>query len=175
MTATGKPTNDFIRHITASQNRLYAYILSLLLDLDAAEEVLQRTNLVLWEKAGEFEPGSDFGAWACKVAYFEVLAYRRDAGRDRLCFDDDLLRELAEAAPQQTEDMDERRRALLRCLAGLDSQQAALVRKRYSSGNSIEQISELLGTTKAAVVSSLYRIRRSLLECVQGKLAREAT
>ncbi len=41
--------------ITAIQNRLHAYILSLLADPVAAQDVLQETNLVLIRKADDFQ------------------------------------------------------------------------------------------------------------------------
>ena len=39
-----------------------------------AEEVFQNTSVVLWNKFGEFSAGSNFFAWASRVAYFEVLS-----------------------------------------------------------------------------------------------------
>jgi RNA polymerase sigma-70 factor (ECF subfamily) len=42
-----------------------------------AEEVFQNTSVVLWNKFGEFQPGSNFFAWASQVAYYEVLNYMR--------------------------------------------------------------------------------------------------
>jgi DNA-directed RNA polymerase specialized sigma24 family protein len=50
-------------------------------DLHDARDVLLETNLVLWQKIGEFEPGSNFGAWARKIAYFQALAFLRDRKR----------------------------------------------------------------------------------------------
>ena len=76
--SSGKERGDeFIVHLTACQNRLYAYVFSLLPDRERRRDVLQETNLVLWRKSDQFMAGTDFGAWACKVAYFEVLAERR--------------------------------------------------------------------------------------------------
>ena len=77
-------TPHFITLLTGYQNRLYAYILSMLGDPAAAEDVLQQANLVIWSKADSFEPGSDFEAWVMTIARFEVKAYRTKVGRDRL-------------------------------------------------------------------------------------------
>ena len=64
---------------------------------DLAADVLQETNLVLC-KAAEFVPGTNFTAWSCRVAYYEVRASLTNKGRDRHCFDDVLLSRLAARA-----------------------------------------------------------------------------
>ena len=90
----------YVQQLTDGQNRLYAYILMLLPNHDDAADVLQETNLVLWRKSGEFVEGTEFGAWACRIAYYQVFARLRDAKRDRLVFDPQLLDQLgAEAEP----------------------------------------------------------------------------
>ncbi|MCB1242244.1 MAG: hypothetical protein H7A54_05920 [Akkermansiaceae bacterium] len=61
------PKEIFIRSLTESQNRLYGYVYSLLGSHQAAAEVLQMTNLVLWRKLDEFRAGSDFIPWAICV------------------------------------------------------------------------------------------------------------
>ena len=61
--------------------RLYAYILQMLPNRADADDVLQRANLVMWTKREELVEGSNFVAWAARIAYFEVLtcANRRPA------------------------------------------------------------------------------------------------
>jgi RNA polymerase sigma-70 factor, ECF subfamily len=40
---------ELVSLMTQFQGRLYAYILSLIADADAANDVLQETNVVLWK------------------------------------------------------------------------------------------------------------------------------
>ena len=87
---------EFIRQLTAAQSSLWAYVFSLLPDHVGAQDVLQQTNLTLWRKAEDFQPGSSFFAWASKAAYFHVLSYRRGMRRDRLVFNDEVFAYLAE-------------------------------------------------------------------------------
>ena len=77
--------------IALYQPRLHAYILSLVFDPQVAADILQDTNLILWKKAAQFTPGTNFKAWAFRVAYFEVKSHRRKAVRNRLVFNDELL------------------------------------------------------------------------------------
>ena len=41
------------------------------------------------------------------------------------------------------------------------------------SGGSVKSVAEKAGITPGAAAVLLYRIRKSLLECIQGKLAKE--
>src|SRR5262249_1789568 len=88
--------DEFITQLTLAQSSLWAYVFSLLPDHGGGQDVLQETNLTLWRKANEFQPGTSFLAWACQVGYFHVLSHRRRVRRDRLVFDDDVLAYLAE-------------------------------------------------------------------------------
>jgi RNA polymerase sigma-70 factor (ECF subfamily) len=124
----------YVQRLTDCQTRLYAYILMLLPNHDDAADVLQETNLVLWRKSGEFVEGTEFGAWACRVAYYQVLARLRDSRRDRLVFDPDLLGALSVEAEGLSAEMDDRCRALRLCMVRLAEHERALLRRRYESG-----------------------------------------
>ena len=91
-----RETDEFVTLLTQAQQTLYACILSLLPDRVAANDVLQETNLTLWHKAEDFEPGTNFLAWATRIARYHVLNYRRKRQRDRLVFDEALFAELCD-------------------------------------------------------------------------------
>src|SRR6516164_8516196 len=104
--------DDFIVQLTAAQPSLWAYVFPLLPDHVAAQDVLQETNLTLWRKADDFQPGTSFLAWGCQAAYFHVLSYRRRMRRDRLVFDDDVLGYLAERQADRMAEVGDRLVAL---------------------------------------------------------------
>ena len=68
-------SGEFIRLFLQNERRIYAFIVSLLPDLTDAEDVLQETSVVLWEKFDQFQPGTNFVSWACKIAHFKVLKH----------------------------------------------------------------------------------------------------
>ena len=51
---------EFVTQITRVQRQLHAFILSVVWDMAEADDVLQETNLVLWQKADEFDRSRDF-------------------------------------------------------------------------------------------------------------------
>ena len=164
---------SYIEQLVALQTRLYAYILTLLADTQAAEDVLQETNLVLFRKASEFTAGTDFDAWAFCTARNQCLAYWALRGRDRLVLADHLLFECTTRAPMSQPEFDRRRDALSECLQRLPANQLELVRARYAPGASVGQIAKTLGRTEAAISQSLYRIRTTLGRCIQMRLTKE--
>jgi RNA polymerase sigma-70 factor (ECF subfamily) len=164
------PSESFIREMTGCQGRLYAYILTILPNLDAANDVLQETNLIVWRKWQEYAEGTSFHAWVCRIAYYAVLAHRRDSARDRHLFDEELVGQIARAATERTSEGGQVL-ALRRCLDRLSASQRELIRERYTKQTSIDVIARALGTTAQALASRLYRIRQVLQDCVHRTLA----
>jgi RNA polymerase sigma-70 factor, ECF subfamily len=164
-----KPTSDseaFVESMTAHQGRLYAYILSLLGDVDQANDVLQEANVVLWRNASEFRPGSNFRAWAFRIAHFQVMAHRQRQFRDRVVFDDEILALLDPAAREADETYESREQALTGCLEKLGAPHRDLLHRRYAQGQSLQTIAQACRKTANGVAQMLFRIRRSLIECV---------
>lgn len=167
-------SEEFVRLLTEHQSRLYAYILALLPDAAAANDVLQETNVVLWRKSAEFTPGTAFGAWAGRVAYFEVLAYRKRQTQDHHVFDTELLDEVADEAERMTETIGQQRLALRGCLKKLPRTDRELVSLRYEPGGSVQTIAKRRGKSVGSISQALYRIRLQLSQCIERAIARGA-
>lgn len=167
--------SDLVLHLTESQNRLYAFILVLLPNPHAARDVLQEVNLVIWKQAGEYCAAKGFWAWASGIARKKVLAHFRDCGRDRLVFDDELVESLALAAEHVAEEDDFRGSKLRDCLDKLPRDKRELLSGRYVSKASISALAQQFGKSNAAVKMLLYRLRETLLNCIQRKLAEAET
>jgi RNA polymerase sigma-70 factor (ECF subfamily) len=159
---------EFVQLLTGEQTRLFGYIVTLLGDVNDASNVLQQANMVLWRKANEFKPGTNFHMWAKKTAYYQTLAYLRDRKRDKLVFDEDVLEQLA-SRPDEV-DEDERRVALRHCLGGISRDSLDLLQQRYAPGKTISEIASLQRKTEGAVKMALMRIRQALIHCIEGQL-----
>ena len=161
--------SELVTLLTAAQPQLYSYITTLLGDVHAASNVLQETNIVLWTKADEFRPGSNFLAWAREIAYYKALAYIRELKRDRLIVDYRLVEKAF--ARLDRSDENERRLALRHCLSQLSEPQRQLLRVRYAEGVSIASMAKQQDKTESAVTMALGRIRQALMACVKRRLA----
>lgn len=166
----GNSEDEFVLEMINCQSRLYAYVLSLVFDKDRARDVLQQSNLILLEKKHEYQPGTAFGAWACKIAFYEVLAERRRNQRDRHMFSDELLALVAARSEHLTDNLDRRAEALEECVALLSDNQRQILLARYSPGGSVAEIAKAAQKTPGAISVVLHRVRNALLDCVQRKL-----
>jgi len=122
----------FVQLLTAHQRRLYAYVLSLMGDPDQANDVVQETNVVMWQKADTFELGTNFAAWMMRVAHFQVLAHRQRITRQRWVFDDETIALLAAEAEDRDPHYDEQSRIMHGCLAHLNDRHRAILQARYT-------------------------------------------
>ena len=162
--------DEFVLQMIQTQGRVHAYILSLVLNKDVASDLLQQTNLVLLQKRSDFKSGTNFGAWACRVAYYEVLAHRRDRSRDLHVFSDATLALIAGHARPDEDAEKNRLSALEACMQQLPERHRDLVIERYRQGSSIVSIAQSLKKSPAAVSANLYRIRTTLLQCVKRRM-----
>lgn len=167
-------TEDFVRELTANQNRLYAYIFSLLGKHAHASDVLQETNLVLWRKIDQFDGSKPFLPWAFAIARFQVLAFLRDRKRERMLLDPELIELVADQAAQESTCLESTRQSLRSCLGKLSPKSQELIRGRYFSSLTIEQLSKSVSRTAGATKVALLRARRQLAKCIEQQLASES-
>lgn len=160
--------------ITDHQRCLYLYICSLVHRTDDATDVLQETNLALWRDAQKSLDAKDFRPWAYRVAYHQVLAYRKRRSRDRLHFDESLLQQLAKDAQAPVERVDAYQEALRLCSRKLPPQKRRMLAMRYTSALSLQAIAQQLGSSVMAVSQSLRRIRIVLLDCIRDVLSNDS-
>jgi RNA polymerase sigma-70 factor (ECF subfamily) len=167
----GDVREEFVADLLAAQRAVYAYILSLIPTRNDADDLLQQTNTVLLRKAAEYPEIDNFVGWACRVAYYEVLAHRAKMNRDKLLFDDELVEILAVEATQMVTGVDRRREALRQCVEQLPEPRRRLVMQRYASSLSVGAIAEQMGRPVGSIYQTLHRIRNRLLDCVERRLA----
>ena len=143
--------------------------LSLLGNRQHAQDVMQETNLLLWRKANQYQSGTNFPAWMMKVAYFQVLAYRRKLNRQAIFIaDEDALANFAEEALEAKHFIEERRDLFRQCQSKLPERQRDLVRRRYTEGAAIKAVAEQIGSSVAATKQALFRARENLIRCVRS-------
>lgn len=166
---------EYLGLISSHQAAIYGYVLALHPHRAAAQDILQETNLVLWQKAADFTPGSNFKAWAFRIAYLQTLAHlKRESRVQRVVFDEELLPLLAADALARNEDFEERHRALKTCLEALPSADLAILQAHYSEEHPLAVLSAKLGRSVGALKQVLLRVRRSLRRCIEIQQRQEA-
>lgn len=165
------PSPEFVQLFTHHQRRLFLYILSQVPNPIEAEEVQQETNVVIWSKFTQFRPGTNFLAWVSQIANFEVMKYRSRKKRDRMQFSDEFLQTVSRDALERSDELEERRTALVECIEKLRPRDRDLIQQRYAPGERGKHLAEQIGRPANSVYQSLGRIRRSLMECIQRRLS----
>src|SRR5688572_5868985 len=158
--------DEFVRLLGENQRRITLYVMGLVPNWNDAEEIVQETTVVLWQEFAKYESGSNFAAWACKVAYFRVLAWRKRRSRERLQFSSEFLEAISEELAAEPERREERERRLAECVEKLPPDQRKVLTLRYGESCEIEDLAERVGRTVAASYRLLSRIRHNLFECV---------
>ena len=153
--------------------RVFAFIRSLVFSRADADDVLQETALVLWEKFDQFEPGTRFDRWAFRIAHFQVMYHRQKKARERLRFSDSLVEQLADDMLADGEVLEETQDALAQCLAKLPTADHDLIRQRYRGDTTNRDLARGFGRSESSISRALNRIYMKLLLCIEGTLARD--
>ena len=168
-------TDQFLLHFAQDHERILAHIFALLPNEQDAQDVFQRTSLVLWRKFNQFDSNRDFLPWACGVAHYEVRNFLRIAGRDRLRFNDSVLTKLSDERLERREQSERRVEALTACIEKLSSRDRTLIQQAYSGEQTMKQLAERIGYAVQTVYNRLNSIRRGLVECVERSLAEQGS
>jgi RNA polymerase sigma-70 factor, ECF subfamily len=162
---------EFATLLARVDRALFAFVFAMAPNRDEAEELLQETRVVLWEKFDDFATGTNFLAWAYSVARLEVLKYRERCARHRRLFSNAAIEAISGEIRTSGDNVERRHAALQHCLGKLNARHGQLIRDRYVSGMSVDQLAVRLGRSCDAVYHSLSRIRRGLFECIERTLA----
>jgi RNA polymerase sigma-70 factor (ECF subfamily) len=166
----------FVTELTTHQPALHAFIVSLMPGDSGADEVLQRTNLLLWRKRADFTLGTNFRAWSFECARWTLRAYFKEQQRKNwLVFDDELARAVTDRMAERFPTAPEAPQAALRlCLSRLRDRDRDLLLSHYEEGDSLADCARRTGTTVGTLKVALFRLRAGLRRCITERLAVEA-
>jgi len=163
----------FLRRFAAHEPAIRAFVRRLVPSRADADDVMQESAVVLWEKFEQFNEGADFRAWAFGIARFEVLAWLRDKGRDRLVLADDVIELIAQESAHDEPQLELQREALEHCMQKLPSDQRNLLLTAYQPESSIQEAASASGRTVGGFYQWLHRMRKALQDCVKRQVEKE--
>jgi RNA polymerase sigma-70 factor (ECF subfamily) len=163
---------EFARLLRDAHRELFGFIFAMLQNRADAEDVYQQTALVLWRKFATFEPGTNFVAWAIRVAQFEIKDFVKARRRRKVFFNDEILDAIAAQYQAESNEYRERRlEALGKCVEKLSERDRGLLDRCYAVERDYRKIARTEGKTISAIYQSISRIRKALYQCVQRSLA----
>lgn len=162
-------SSAFVALWAAHSPGIYSYIYSLVANWADTDDVFQETSIILLEKFDEFEPGSNFLAWACKVAYFKSLqCLERRIHPEPIS--EDLLQSIGNSQQQLLGESDTRLVALSACMEKLSGRDRELLKLRYQMNGEVKSIAARTGRSPNVIYKSLRRIHETLLYCIRQRL-----
>jgi len=168
--------SPLIKQLLQHQGDFMAYLMAMVRDLDAAEEIFQNAAVAVMEY-NRPEPIQNFRAWGKEVMRRQALTYLREKGKSTRCVDPldaTLLDQIDRAFVEDATNAAQRQReieALRDCSASLPQPQRTMVSMHYERRATFAEIAAALGKSAGAVQRALSRSRKALHDCVQSKLA----
>lgn len=164
---------EFTQHWLAAEPSVSAYVFASISSFHDAEDVVQQVAQEVARRFDQYDSDRPFLGWALWIAKSRVIDAYRKRKRDPLVFSEDLLQRLGEAIAEQAVERTERREALEHCLDDLPERSRRLLDLRYVKGLPAVDIAHTVDSTVGSVRVLLTRIRKSLGECVQRRIAME--
>jgi RNA polymerase sigma-70 factor (ECF subfamily) len=165
-------TEAYLRLLTQHDRWMATYVYSLVSRPADAEDILQEVKVTMWKHFPSFEAGSNFRAWARKIAMNQILNYRRsEQRRPNSALDDEFIEVVAAEIDRRADALDHKADALRLCLRKLPEAHRKIIVWRYYEDCGVEEIAAKSARTVEAVYRLLSRIRGVLNDCVNRQLA----
>lgn len=164
---------EFDALLADAQPRLRGYVASILGAWSDVDDIVQETNLVLVLKRDDFQAGTNFIAWAFRVAYFKATTWRRNRMREgRVVLSEMAFQDVAAHAETYFADRLPATEALANCLKLLPPPERELVNAKYVHRQSLVDLAKERGCSANSLHKSVSRIRLALRKCVSQNLHR---
>ena len=149
--------------------RIYRFVLRLLRDEMAAEDVISEVFLDVWRQASRFEGRSAVSTWLIAIARFKALSTlrkRREEGLDEETME--AIEEPSDNPALAIEKLDKGEK-LRQCLAALTREHREVIDLVYYHEKSVEEVAQIIGIPENTVKTRMFYARKKL-----GELCRMA-
>jgi RNA polymerase sigma-70 factor, ECF subfamily len=163
--------------ISLYQHRLFRYLVRLVRDSAAADDLFQQTWLTVIEKIGRYDARRAFEPWLFSVARNLAIDFLRRRTGESLDTDGDSDLPAREWLPAPQPDpleqlLDfERASAVASCLAELPVIHREVLSLRFEEGMKLEEIAEVCGVPLPTIKSRMARALEGLRGRVQAHFA----
>jgi RNA polymerase sigma-70 factor, ECF subfamily len=165
---------DLVKRFLEHRDGIFGFILALARDREAAEEVFQEVGLAVVQEFGRGTDVQRFLPWVHEIARRRVAAhFRRVARGPELATPaslEDVVSQAFEEHAGSARAVAARQEYLKLCLEELPPTQRAMIEQHYTERAPIARIAESLAWSAGAVKVALWKARRRLEACIDGKV-----
>jgi RNA polymerase sigma-70 factor, ECF subfamily len=163
----------FIEQVRREQAALRAFVRSLGVSSETVDDLAQDALILAHEKLAEFDRSLEFGPWVRGIARRLVAnMIRKEARRAELmsqAVTEALLVHDHGGVPASVASEDHLQ-ALNCCLDSMPDRSRELVKWRYFEDLTPQAIADRLGRSSNEVRQTFFRLRQSLLQCIERRL-----
>lgn len=170
---SGAAADQFTALFQCHSRAIYGHIRALVPHISDVDEVFQETSVTLWQKFDQYQPKTDFRAWACRIAYYKVLKLRNQQARSPRLFSTEFLDLLGEEMIVMSDVLDRRTEALLLCRKKLNERDRALLDHFHREGVTTKDVARKVGRNVQYVYRAVRRIHDILFNCVEQAVSED--
>jgi RNA polymerase sigma-70 factor, ECF subfamily len=148
--------------------RVYRFVLRLVRNESAAEDLISEVFLDVWRQAGSFEGRSAVSTWLLAIARYKALsALRRQP-------EEELDENIAEAIEDHSDDPEvavqkkDTSQILRKCLTSLSAEHREIIDLVYYHEKSIEEVAQIVGIPENTVKTRMFYARKKLAELLKA-------
>lgn len=160
--------------VDAHLDHLRAFIALRLPKAHLINEIAHEAFIFAFNNIGKFEAGGNFRAWLRAIAHnlirAELQRFARQQQNQLNYAKHQMLESDLVTAPTSAKEVSPAIDHLQDCVAALQERQQKLVQLRYTEEVPIETIAQRFERTQTNIWQMLFRIRKQLKQCVEGKL-----
>ena len=168
----------FSQFVRLYQAKVRCYLGRFVRGADVVDDLAQETFISAYRSLGSYRQESPLALWLLGIARNLALKHLREEQRRRSREAGSLEAALSRwseermADEESSEGRHERVVAALRtCIEGLQKHSAGLIRDAYFKGRTAAEIAQESGKTENAVWVTMMRIRQTLRECIDARIA----
>ena len=149
--------------------RVFRFVLRLVRNEAAAEDLISEVFLDVWRQAGKFEGRAAVSTWLLAIARFKALTALRRKPEQEL--DEDTAETIEDTAdtPDVTLEKKDKSALIRKCLAGLSAEHREIIDLVYYHEKSVEEVAEIVGIPENTVKTRMFYARKKLAELLQAQ------
>jgi RNA polymerase sigma-70 factor (ECF subfamily) len=155
----------FVRHNV----RVYRFILRIVGNEMAAEDLVNEVFIEVWRSAHRFESRSQVTTWILGIARFKALTALRRRPSERL--DEDFAESIEDSSdnPEMLVQKADRSAILQACLKQLSNAHRQVIDLVYYHEQSIEEVARIIGVPENTVKTRAFHARKRLAELIEAR------
>jgi RNA polymerase sigma-70 factor, ECF subfamily len=148
--------------------RVYRFVLRMLRDVTATEDLVSQVFLDVWRTASQFEGRSQVSTWLLSIARFKALTALRQRKYEDI--DQDEVMEVADSADTPEASLDRTRTSeiLRACVAKLSPAHREIVNLVYYHEKSVDEVAGIVGIPASTVKTRMFYARKQLADLLKS-------